>query len=157
MIVVADTSPVNYLVLIDEIELLPFLFGHVLLPRAVLQELQHPKTPEKVRQWIRAAPGWLEVRSVTSAPSAALLNLDSGEREAILLALESGAGVVLMDETDWRRIAESFHLEVRGTLGILERAARLGRIDFRAALAKLEQTRFRLSPSVRQEFLRRNS
>jgi predicted nucleic acid-binding protein len=157
MIVVADTSPVNYLVLIDEIELLPFLFGHVLLPQAVLQELQHSRTPEKVRQWIAAAPAWLEVRSAMSAPGAALMNLDSGEREAILLAVESGAGVVLMDDTDGRRIAESFHLEVRGTLGILERAARLGRLEFRAALTKLEQTRFRLTPAVRQEFLRRNS
>jgi predicted nucleic acid-binding protein len=57
MIVVADTSPVNYLVLIDEIELLPFLFGHVLLPRAVFQELQHSKTPEKMRQWNRSGAG----------------------------------------------------------------------------------------------------
>ena len=42
MIVVADTSPLNYLLLIDEIELLPAIFGHVLVPHTVLQELLHP-------------------------------------------------------------------------------------------------------------------
>jgi predicted nucleic acid-binding protein len=44
MIVVADTSPLNYLILIDEIELLPDLFEKVLLPSAVLQELKHSHT-----------------------------------------------------------------------------------------------------------------
>ena len=52
MIVVADTSPLNYLVLIDEVDLLPALFGEVLIPQAVFQELKHPKTPAKVQQWI---------------------------------------------------------------------------------------------------------
>jgi hypothetical protein len=45
MIVVCDTSPVNYLVLIDEIDLLPQLFTTVVLPAGVLAELQHPRTP----------------------------------------------------------------------------------------------------------------
>jgi predicted nucleic acid-binding protein len=53
-------------------------------------------------------------------------------------------------------MAEKFHLEVRGTLGILERGARLGLLDFRAALTKLERTSFRLSPAVRDAFLKRN-
>jgi predicted nucleic acid-binding protein len=50
VIVVADTSPLNYLILIDQADLLPSLFGEVLLPHAVHRELQHPKTPERVRQ-----------------------------------------------------------------------------------------------------------
>ncbi len=56
MIVVADTSPLNYLLLIDEIDLLPAIFGRVLLPQAVFQELQHPKTSPKVRQWLTHLP-----------------------------------------------------------------------------------------------------
>lgn len=56
MIVVADTSPLNYLVLIDEIDLLPALFGRVLLPQAAFHELQHAKTPPKVQQWIVHLP-----------------------------------------------------------------------------------------------------
>lgn len=59
MIVVADTSPLNYLLLIDEIDLLPVIFGQVLLPRAVFDELQHPKTSPIVRRWIaNLLHGW---------------------------------------------------------------------------------------------------
>jgi predicted nucleic acid-binding protein len=157
MIVVADTSPLNYLVLIDEVELLPALFGQVLVPTAVFRELQHSGTPAKVREWISQPPQWLEIRSVASNPSPALMRLDIGEREAIQLALELDAGVVLMDETEGRTVAEGLRLQVRGTLGVLERGAKLGKTDFRQALAKLEQTKFRISPAVRESFLRRSS
>jgi len=156
MIVVADTTPLHYLILIDEVDLLPVLFGQVLLPQAVLEELQHPKTPPKVRQWMAHLPAWLEVRTVISVASPVLMNLDIGEREAIQLALELGVSTVLIDEAEGRQVAEALHLEVRGTLGILERGSKLGKTDFRQALSKLEQTRFRLSPAVRAAFLKRN-
>ena len=156
MIVVADTSPLNYLVLIDEVDLLPALFGQVLLPQAVFQELQHPKTSPKVREWIAHLPGWLKVCAVASVANPELMELDLGEREAIQLALELGIGTVLIDEADGRQLAERLHLEARGTLGILERGAKLGKTDFRRALSKLEQTSFRLSPAVRTIFIKRN-
>jgi len=156
MIAVADTSPLNYLIQIDEIDLLPALFGHLSLPQAVLQELQHPKTPKRVQEWILHPPEWLAVRTVATTPNPALMRLDLGERETIQLALELNMNTVLIDETEGRRIAESLGLEVRGTLGILERGAKLGRIDFRSALRKLEQTTFRISPVVRAAFLTRN-
>jgi predicted nucleic acid-binding protein len=94
---------------------------------------------------------------VVSVPDAALLRLDIGERVPIQLALELGIRTLLMDEADGRQLAERLHLEVRGTLGILEHAARLGKINFRQALTKLEQTNFRVSPVVRTAFLKRNS
>ena len=156
MIVVADTSPLNYLLLIDEIDLLPAIFGQVLLPRAIFQELQHPKTSPTVRQWVAHLPAWLEVRTVASVANPALMALDAGEREAIQLALELGVSTVLMDEADGRRQAERLHLEVRGTLGILERGAHLGETNLREALSKLEQTNFRMSPAVRAALLKRN-
>jgi predicted nucleic acid-binding protein len=71
------------------------------------------------------------------------------------LPVELRADAVLIDETEGRKLAESLDLEVRGTLGILERAAKLGMVDFRRALSKLEQTSFRISPAVRETFLRR--
>jgi hypothetical protein len=59
MIVVADTSPRHYLVLIDEIDLLSVLFGQVLLPQAVHREMQHLRAPLKVRAWAAHPPnGW---------------------------------------------------------------------------------------------------
>jgi|SRR5271165_274400 len=157
MIVVADTSPLNYLLLIDEIQLLPAIFGQVLVPQAVFQELQHPKSSPTVRQWISDLPVWLEVRSVASVPLVpALMSLDEGEREAIQLALELGISTVLIDETEGRRVAEKLHLAVRGTLGILERAAKLDKVNLRQALGKLEHTNFRISPAVRGALLKRN-
>ena len=84
------------------------------------------------------------------------MRLDIGEREAIQLALKLGVSIVLMDEAEGRQMAEAFHLEVRGTLGILERAAQLGMINFREAVSKLDQTNFRISPAIRETFLRRN-
>jgi len=156
MIVVADTSPLNYLVQIDEIDLLPDLFGSVLIPQAVLRELTHSNTHSQVKQWATDLPAWVEVHSVQTGATAALLNLDVGEREVIQLALDLGIGMVLLDETDGRREAESLQLEVRGTLGTLERAARLGKTDFRAAFKRLELTNFRISTAVRTAFLFRN-
>lgn len=91
-----------------------------------------------------------------SAPTPELASLDPGERDAIQLALELRVGIVLIDEAAGRSRAEALHLEVRGTLGILERGARLGLTTFRTALAKLEQTSFRVSPTVKAAFLQRN-
>lgn len=56
MIVVSDTSPINYLVLIDRQDLLHVLFGSVLIPEAVHRELQAAGTPEPVRQFVSASP-----------------------------------------------------------------------------------------------------
>jgi len=124
LIVVADTSPLNYLILIDQAELLAALFRGVLLPPAVVTELEHPRTPEKVRAWMANPPAWISSRAIHSAPPTQLMSLDLG---------------------------------VRSTLGILERAARLGRVDFRAALSKLEATNFRISPALKETLLRRNA
>ena len=156
MIVVADTTPLNYLVLIGEIELLPALYQSVLIPQEVHRELQSPKTPEVVRAWATMLPAWCEIRSLTSTPDATLNELDAGERDAIQLALETGVDTLLMDESDGRRAALRYHLKVTGTIAILEKAAQRGLIDFRLTLGRLEQTSFRLSASIREEFLKRN-
>ena len=156
MIVVADTTPLHYLILIDEANLLPALFGHVLLPQAAYEELQHPRTPTKVRQWVTDPPAWIEVRTVSAITIPALTSLDLGEREAIQLALDLGITTVLIDEAEGRQVAEALRLQVRGTLGILERGAKLGKIDLQRAFSQLEQTSFRISPAVRAAFLKRH-
>ena len=102
MIVVADTSPLNYLCLIDEIYLLPALFTRVLIPAKVAAELDRDRTPAKVREWVRSAPDWLEVHPVLHNPSLQA-NVDDGEAQAIQLALERGVHEVLMDDAGGRR------------------------------------------------------
>jgi predicted nucleic acid-binding protein len=157
LIVVADTSPINYLVLIDEIALLQQLYGKVLIPPAVLKELQDKRTPEKVRRWIDVAPSWFEVHPVRAIRLPLTADLDDGELEALQLAHETGADFVLMDEADGRIQAELLNLTVRGTLRVIEDGARLGLIDFRAVIDKLKKTSFRVSPSLLATFLTRNS
>ncbi len=61
VIVVADTSPLRYLVQIDQIQLLPRLFEKILIPSVVSDELRHPSAPEVVRSWMSKKPDWLEV------------------------------------------------------------------------------------------------
>ncbi len=56
MIVISDTSPLNYLVLIEREQLLPALFDEVVLPSAVLDELRSAAAPEKLRAWLATAP-----------------------------------------------------------------------------------------------------
>lgn len=87
MIVVSDTSPPNYLNLIDEIELLVELYREVIVPPAVVDELSASGAPGKVRQWIDGTPQWLTVRPV-DVVDAALTRLGLGEHEAITLASE---------------------------------------------------------------------
>jgi predicted nucleic acid-binding protein len=157
MIVVADASPLNYLTLIGEIELLAALYQKVVIPGEVHRELQQDRTPQMVRAWAGALPPWCEVRFVVSVIDPELDELDPGERDAIQLALEIGVDTVLMDEVRGRREALRRRLHVTGTVAVLEKAGQQGLIDFQDGLRRLEGTNFRLSPTLRDEFLKRNS
>jgi len=98
MIVITDTTPLNYLVLIDCVGILPQLYGRVLIPPAVWQEFERPETPEAVRAWLAQGPAWLEIRRVERSPEPALGHLGAGEREAIALAEELRADRLILDD-----------------------------------------------------------
>ena len=61
MIVVSDTSPLHYLILLEVVDALPNLFGQVHAPPMVIQELKHARAPETVRQWVLSPPEWLRI------------------------------------------------------------------------------------------------
>ena len=155
MIVIADTTPLNYLVLIDGVEILPQLYGRVLIPLAVWEEFQRPETPEAVRAWVGQPPAWLEVRAVERNPDPAVQNLGAGEREAIALAEELHADRLIMDDRAARRVARQRNLIVIGTLGVLAEAAERELLDFPDAIARLQQTTFYISPEVLNLLLQR--
>ena len=79
MVVIADTSPLNYLVLIDRIELLRRLFTEVFVPDAVLGELSHPLSPPAVARWVENRPGW--VRRFADPPAGSIRFWMDSERE----------------------------------------------------------------------------
>ena len=84
MIVVSDTSPLNYLVLIQQEHVLPSLFSRVVAPPAVVRELGHPAAPSAARLWAASPPSWLEILVPSFVDES--LSLGLGETEAISLA-----------------------------------------------------------------------
>lgn len=157
MIVIADTTPLNYLVLIEQADLLPRLFGRVLIPPAVFEELRDLETPESVRAWLAHRPSWLQVQPLCSDPDPGLGYLDPGEREAIALAEELQADQLLLDETEGRQEASRRKLPFIGTLGVLRRAAQLDLIDLPSTLVRLQRTTFYVSPELIQSLLDEDS
>jgi predicted nucleic acid-binding protein len=142
MTVVSNTSPLNYLVLVELQHVLPDLFGRVLVPGAVLRELSSEGAPARIAEWIAAAPDWLEVREASEVPSDLLL-LGAGEREAIALAHSADVNLVLLDERRARSVARARGFAVSGTLGVLDIAAQRGLVVMPDALQRLQRTTFR--------------
>ncbi len=153
MIVVCDTSPVNYLVLIGEIELLPRLFTDVILAPGVQAELQHPKTPTAVSAWACELPTW--VRVVAPEGPIESLGLGRGEAEAIAVASQVAADTVLIDERRAAGIVRERGLLVTGTLGVLVVAAEVKMVDLEPSIRRLLATSFRASPALIEDILNR--
>jgi len=130
MIVVSDTTAINYLILIGYSHILGQMFHKVVLPSAVFQELQSPQSPEEIRAWCVPLPMWCRVESVATVPPE-LMHLGSGEREAIALAEQLRADLILIDEARGRRVAHQRGLSITGTIGVLDRAAESGLIQIR--------------------------
>ena len=112
MLVVSDTSPVTALLQIGRAELLRDLFGTVCIPRAVHEELA---------LFHAMVPGFIEIRDVLDRSRVRALekSLDLGEAEAIVLAVESSADHLLMDERRGRSIATAAGVPVIGLVGVL--------------------------------------
>jgi len=154
MIVVADTFPINYLILIQEIAVLPKIYGRVVVPQTVREELGRVSAPKLVRSWMDHLPVWLEVRSPSIAPDSSLAKLDAGEHDAIVLAAELHADQLIVDEREGRREAERRGIPVIGTLGVLREAALLKLLDIRVAVERLQATSFFVAPEVLTSLLK---
>ncbi len=156
MIIIADTSPVNYLLLIGEIEILPQLYGRVIIPSAVLEELSAKNAPELVKNWLLTSPEWLEIRNVSNVIETELAELlDAGEREAIQIAGELGADLLIIDEKLGREIAVRRGLRIVGTIGVLAMAGERNLINVEKTTEKLENTNIHVSSQLK-EFLRKS-
>jgi predicted nucleic acid-binding protein len=135
--------------------LLRELFGKVLVPAAVIEELRHPAAPSPVASWLLHIPSWIEVRAVSARPDPALELLDLGEREAIQLAQEQHADLLLIDERRGRLEAKRRGVATTGTLGVLLTAGKRGLVDAEAAFERLSsETSFRAAPAVREGFVK---
>lgn len=157
MVIVSDTSPISNLFRIGMLHLLPDLYGTVVIPKTVWQErLVLEKLGHDISELTHAT--WLDIRSPSTSSLSLLLNddLDPGETEAIALAREIGADLLIMDEKTGRAIAQREGLSIIGTLGILLEAKKQKHLDLVApVMLDLQATaRFRISPALFQEVLR---
>jgi predicted nucleic acid-binding protein len=154
MIVISDTSPILYLVLIDRIELLPQLYQRIVIPETVRDEMLDAGAPLILRQWMVTPPQWLEVRAVQPSSYAGLERLDPGEKAAIELAQQINADLLILDDRAGRQAALNLGLKITGLLGILKDAATLELLDLPEVLDRLlTETNFRASPKLIKNLL----
>lgn len=122
MIVISDTTPVISLLKVGQLGLLKELYGTVLVPEAVYRELTENPVYKKEAEMIRSED-FLLVMPVENAKSVnilrAVLGLDAGESEALVMYDEQGAALLLMDEHKGRSVAKRLHVRYIGTAGIL--------------------------------------
>lgn len=143
MIVVADSSPLHYLILLDEAAILRRLYENVLIPDAVAAELRAASAPRLVSEWMSRPPSWLQIVAVAAEDLVSVPDeLDLGERGAIALAERTGADLLLIDESAGRAEARRRSLRVTGTLGVLRAAAETGLVDAKDVVSRLQATNF---------------
>ena len=153
MIVVSDTSGICYLLLINQIEILPVLYNVVTIPQTVADELSASSSPPVVIKWIANPPVWLQIQAIEIVATIELEKLDPGEREAILLAEQLKADLVILDDKAARQIAMERGLRIIGLLGILKDAARSGLVDLETSFAQLREVGFWVAPSLLERLL----
>ena len=152
MIVVSDATPLNVLARIGLIDFLATLYGRVIIPPAVRDELTRDSTPQTVRDWLASAPVWLEVKAPTVQDEGR--RAGKGERQAIALAKELRAERLLADDAKARQQAERAGIKTIGTLGLLEAFSARGFCPLDQALARLPED-FRLAPPLIEAALER--
>jgi uncharacterized protein len=129
LIVVSDTSPILNLARIGRLELLPLLYHEVVIPSAVYQELTASRKDLPPAIDLASLP-WLIVATARDQKRVQEIreHLDPGEAEAIVLAIERHADLLLVDERRGRRTAIAAGLTVTGLLGVVARAKQAGLI-----------------------------
>ncbi len=152
MIVVSDTSALSALFLVGQLDLLPFLYGKVVIPPAVMREIieleiqfGHDLSSLKNASWLSVIPV-SDVKKVHAYQQI----LDEGESEAIVLVLEISADLLLIDEIRGRKVAQSEGIPHTGVLGVLLSAKSKGLLSaIRPILDNLRmEANFRISQKL---------
>lgn len=161
MIVVSDTTPLISLLKIDHLDLFEKLFGQVLIPKAVFDELTVDERYKLEADQIRRKE-FIIVKAVQNSESANLLKratgLDKGESEAIVLTDEVNADVLLMDEAKGRTVSFQMGFKVMGTIGVLMAAYEEKELiadDIRECVEKLQNAGRHISQKHYQMLLDR--
>ena len=155
-IVIADTSPLNYLICLGCVDILRALHSQLLAPRAVFAELSHPSAPPEVREWLKDRPSWIEFVPVSEMDLTLPVHLGAGEKEAISLAQSTTGSVLLIDDRDGRLAAAERKIEIAGTMAVLSEASLRGLLDLRETVVRLRTLGFRISAAHESAILERH-
>jgi predicted nucleic acid-binding protein len=149
VIVISDNSALSALAEAGLLDLLPRMFGLIVLPESVRLECAHSRAPEPLRDWICLPPDWIEIVADPADLLTETQGLGSGEAAAITLAwVNRKSSLLILDEKRGRRVAEALGLPKTGVLGIVGEAADRGWLGFDETIEKIARTGFHLSDSV---------
>ncbi len=158
MRVVSNTSPISNLAIIGRLDVLSRQFGTICIPGGVRRELarlEHDEGSRSIEQALQQ--GWIQVEATVAGDLARNLasTLDAGEAEAIALASGSAADLLIMDESAGRAAARNLGITMTGTLGVLLKEKRAGRLtSMREEMDRLmNEAGFFISNRVRHLFL----
>lgn len=128
-LIITNTSPLLYLHLVGHLALLQILYGAIVIPAAVLAELEAGARASVGVPDVPTLP-WVEVKTVQSrALIPAVVDLGPGEAEVIALGLEHPGSLLILDDQLARRMAALNHLTYTGTVGVLIKAKQAGHLE----------------------------
>jgi predicted nucleic acid-binding protein len=146
-LIVADTGPLNYLIQIEQADILGHLVDEVWLTASIRKELSDPRAPLEVRGWISQPPAWVRIVEDPPLQNTEGDSLSCADWSVIHLAKQADA-ILLMDEQEGRYRARCMGVQTIGTLGILRSAAEAGILDLEDAVRRLQLTSIRISASI---------
>lgn len=154
MIVISDTSPITNLIQIGKLDILKELFSEIIIPQEVYSELVELDFQENILYSV----DWIQTKQISDQKLVNNLvrDLDRGEAESIVLAIELRADVLLIDEKKGRKIAKEYGVEITGLLGVLKNAKSKGLIEkLEPVLQELIlRTGFRIHPKLYEQILK---
>lgn len=146
--IISNTTPILSLLKIGKLHLLKELYGNIIVPMAVFQEIERGK--EKPYYQNLTLLDWIDIQGIKNHDARAyFIDLDEGEAEVLILAKEQNAELVIMDEILGRRYAQQLEFNLTGTIGILLKAKEKGLIkSLKALLTELTEKGTWLSPKL---------
>ncbi|MGK7873629.1 MAG: DUF3368 domain-containing protein [Xenococcaceae cyanobacterium] len=140
--------------LINQINILQTLYRVVFIPKTVADKLGASELPPVVKSWINQPPNWLQIHPIKLPQNVELGKLDPGEQDAILLAEQLNADLVILDDKFARQVAVKRGLKIIGLLGIIKDASRSGLLDLETTFGQLQDVGFWVAPSLLERLLK---
>ena len=153
--VISNTSPLQYLHQAELLDLLPTLYGTIVVPNGVADELAEGRARGLALPDPKTLP-WANVRVTTDTALLRIVaDLDRGEREVLAIAKQASDSLALLDDGLARRYARLLGIPFTGTLGVLLKAKSTGHLTrLSPVLDRLEALRFRFDAQTRAEVLK---